>query len=428
MKYTAKEVLQFTRENDVKFIRLAFSDIYGALRNLSIMPTELEKAFNQGIVFDATAISGFGRTASSLVLKPDPTTLSILPWRPTQGRVIRMFCHIYHEDGTPFSGDFRRQLVSAIDELASYGLHASIGLECEFYLFELDDKGYATTTPHDRAGYFDIAPRDRGENVRRDICLTLETMGLLPETSHHERGPGQHEISLKYVSPLDAADQFLTFKSVVKMVAERNGLHASFMPKPLKAEHGNGMHINLSLYRSNENLYNANTSQQVHAFTQGILGKLPELSLFTNPLTNSYARLRAQLSKKLVEPDERSWLRLLTGHGDASRIELRSPDPSLNPYIVFTLMLRAGMAALEAAGENDQPINAEMRAKALDLIPTTLKGAIQIAEQSSFLSKTIPYIFLEDYFDVKRNECMLVEESTDHYVQEISHYFDTSIT
>jgi glutamine synthetase len=253
-------------------------------------------------------------------------------------------------------------------------------------------------------------------------------MGLLPETSHHERGPGQHEISLKYVSPLDAADQFLTFKSVVKMVAERNGLHASFMPKPLKAEHGNGMHINLSLYRSNENLYNANTSQQVHAFTQGILGKLPELSLFTNPLTNSYARLRAQLSKKLVEPDERSWLRLLTGHGDASRIELRSPDPSLNPYIVFTLMLRAGMAALEAAGENDQPINAEMRAKALDLIPTTLKGAIQIAEQSSFLSKTIPYIFLEDYFDVKRNECMLVEESTDHYVQEISHYFDTSIT
>ena len=426
MNYTAKEVLQFTFENDVKFIRLAFSDLYGVVKNLSIMPSELEKAFLDGIDFDATAISGFSHSPTMLKLKPDPTTLSVLPWRPSQGRVIRMYCHILDGNGQPYEGDFRNQLLETIQILKKNDLEAKVGIECEFYLFELDDKGYATTTPHDKAGYFDIAPRDRGENVRRDICLTLETMGVSPLTSHHERGPGQHEISLKFESPIVAADQFLTFKSVVKMIAERNGLHASFMPKPLNDHHGSGMHINLSLYKDGKNLLNTYDETIAKPFFESLLYHLPDLSIFTNPLTNSYARLRAQLSNDADTTGERTWLRLITGNGETSRLELRSSDATINPYIVLNMLLSAGLEGIVGSKMTQNPI--VDRHSILNTMPTSLAHALSIAEKSSFIKQSISDDYLSDYLQTKHFESSRVEQSTDHHHQEMSYYFDGSFT
>ena len=427
MNYTAKEVLQFTIENDVKFIRLAFSDLYGVIKNLSIMPSELEKAFTYGIDFDATAISGFGHNATILKLKPDPTTLSVLPWRPSQGRVIRMYCHLFDFNGLPYRGDFRNQLIETTRLLETYNLQAKIGIECEFYLFELDDKGYATTTPHDKAAYFDIAPRDRGENVRRDICLTLETMGVSPLTSHHERGPGQHEISLKFSSPLSAADQFLTFKSVVKMIAERNGLHASFMPKPLKDSHGSGMHINFSLYKESQNLFNHFNKDVAKPFSENLICHLPDLSIFINPLTNSYARIRSQLLHSADPSNERAWLRLITANDDTSRLEIRSSDATLNPYIVFNMLIRAGLDVIISSEEKKNKPHFDLTA-ILNTMPTSLESALAIAENSVFLKQHVPDDYLSEYLKVKRSESSRVEQSNDHHDQEIAYYFDGSFT
>lgn len=423
MNYTAREVLQFTRENDVKFIRLAFSDIFGAQKNISIMPSELERAFDDGIAFDATAIPGFGLNSATLLLKPDPVTLAVLPWRPSQGRVIRMYCDVFNEDGSHFEGDFRYQLKQTIKKYDASGLTVKFGLESDFYLFELDEKGNPTMTPHDNASYFDIAPKDKGENVRRDVCLTLETMGLAPLTSHHERGPGQHEVALKEATPVDAADHFLTFKSVVKMIAERNGLHASFMPKPIKSEHGSGLHINLSLSQNNENLFNLYQGETVIKFTEGIVSHLTELLIFTNPLTNSYSRIKALQEKNALAPYDRSWLRNVTGQGEASRLELRSPDNTLNPYLVFNLMLNAGLNAIE--GNGYEPLN---DFKAFDSIPTSMTKALRISETSKLLKEAMSLDLLNRYLETKSLEWSHVNKSTDVHQLEIATYFDTSLT
>ncbi|MFA9381097.1 MAG: glutamine synthetase family protein, partial [Acetanaerobacterium sp.] len=234
MQYTASDVIQFAKENDVKFIRLAFCDVFGTLKNLSIMLDELPRAFENGILFDASCVGGYGKMEETeLFLFPDPTTLTVLPWRPQQGRVVRLFCDIRRPDGSPFAGDNREILRQAVAKAHELGLTCSIGTDCEFYLFEADENGNPTKKPHDRARFFDVAPLDCGENVRRDICLTLEEMDIKPESSHHEKGPGQNEIDFKSSTALRAADNFATFKSVVKAMAARNGLFASFMPKPI---------------------------------------------------------------------------------------------------------------------------------------------------------------------------------------------------
>ena len=247
MKYTKEEVMQYVKEEDVKFIRLAFCDIYGKQKNISIMPSELPRAFKDGIAFDASAIRGFGdETHSDLMLHPDPSTLSVLPWRPEHGRVVRMFCTITYPDGRIFECDTRSILIRAIDDAKKCGIAFDFGPELEFYLFKLDELGSKTDTPYDEAGYMDIAPEDRGENIRREICLMLEQMGIRPESSHHEEGPGQNEIDFRYSDALTAADNAQTFETVVKTVSGRNGLWADFTPKPLKDKAGNGFHINIS--------------------------------------------------------------------------------------------------------------------------------------------------------------------------------------
>lgn len=253
MKYTPQEVMQYIEEEDVKFIRLAFCDVHGHPKNISIMPHELERAFKYGIAIDGSAIAGFGdEVHSDLFLHPDPATITVLPWRPEHGRVVRMFCSITHLDGTTFTHDTRAILKQAIEDAAKLGYTFSFGSELEFYLFKLDEDGEPTNIPYDRASYMDVAPEDKCENVRREICLALERMGIMPESSHHEEGPGQNEVDFRYSDALSAADNAVTFRTVVKTIAARNGLYADFSPKPLQENPGSGFHINISVKGGDE--------------------------------------------------------------------------------------------------------------------------------------------------------------------------------
>ena len=293
MKYVRDEVMQYVEEEDVKFIRMAFCDVYGNQKNISIMPGELSRAFSYGIAIDASAIPGFGgEVHSDLLLHPDPSTLSLLPWRPEHGKVVRMFCNVTYPDGTPFVSDTRAFLLRAAEAAKEAGISFTFGSEMEFYLFNRDENGAPTKIPYDNAGYMDIAPEDKGENVRREICLTLEQMGIYPESSHHEEGPGQNEIDFRYSDPLTAADNAVTFRSVVNTIAARNGLYADFSPKPLEAHPGNGMHINFAVKgASGDSMANA---------IAGILAHICELTAFLNPSEASYSRFGVDKAPRFV--------------------------------------------------------------------------------------------------------------------------------
>ena len=323
--YTESEVLDFIEEEDVKFIRLAFFDISGKQKNISIMPSELPRAFKEGISFDASAILGFeSPDKSDLFLQPDPSTLAILPWRPTSGKVVRMFCNIKNPDGSPYKKDYRNLLKNAIKKAKDeFGIEIYIGAEVEFYLFKLNEKGEPTKEPFDQAGYMDIAPEDKGENIRREICLTLEQMGIRPESSHHEEGPGQNEIDFRYSDALTAADNAMTFQTIVKTIARRNGLWADFSAKPLDDEPGNGFHINMSVKPSE-------TSENLCYMIAGVLNKIEEMTAFLNPTEDSYKRFGIDKAPGYVSwsSENRSQLvRIPAAVGEYRRAELRSPDP-----------------------------------------------------------------------------------------------------
>ncbi|MBO4413133.1 MAG: glutamine synthetase [Clostridia bacterium] len=393
MRYSTEEVMQYVSEEDVKFIRLAFCDVFGKQKNISIMPDELPRAFEYGIAFDASAIKGFGdESRSDLFLHPDPGTLTWLPWRPEQGKVVRMFCSISYPDGRPFECDTRYLLKKAADDAKAAGLTFFFGAEQEFYLFELDEKNEPTKTPYDRAGYMDIAPEDRGENVRREICLTLEKMSIRPESSHHEEGPGQNEIDFRYAEALEAADNVMTFQTVVRTAARRNGLCADFSPKPLKDAPGNGFHINVSV-RPDE------SSQNLCRVTAGILDKAAAMTLFLNPSGNSYERLGQMKAPRYVSwsAENRSQLiRIPAASKEFRRAELRSPDPFANPYIAFALMIRAGMYGIENGLDLPKPVDVnlykadEKTLAGLAALPGSLAEAKAAAMSDEFIKSCVP--------------------------------------
>ena len=397
MKYSKEEVMQYVIEEDVKFIRLAFCDVFGRQKNISIMPDELSRAFEYGIAFDASAIAGFGDEAhSDLFLHPDPETLSWLPWRPEQGKVVRMFCSITYPNGRPFECDTRTLLKSAVKDAAKAGYTFYFGAEQEFYLFELDDRNLPTKTPYDSAGYMDIAPDDKGENVRREICLTLEQMGIRPESSHHEEGPGQNEIDFRYAEALPAADDVMTFQTVVKTVARRNGLYADFSAKPLDEQAGNGFHINVSVKPGGDDC--------LKYMIAGILEKAPALTVFLNPSDNSYKRLGKLKAPRYVSwsAENRSQLvRVPAAFGEYRRAELRSPDPTANPYIAFALMIRAGLYGIEnklglseALDVNLYKADEKVLSK-LQKLPSTLKDAKVTAMTDEFIKANVPEKILQ---------------------------------
>ena len=399
MNFSEKEVLQYVAEEDVKFIRLAFCDVFGRQKNISVLAEELPRAFAYGVAFDASAIAGFGdETHSDLILHPEADTLTPLPWRPEHGRVVRMFCNISYPDGTPFECDTRSILKKAVKDAADAGYSFRFGAEQEFYLFELDEKGRPNGVPYDKAGYMDIAPEDRGENIRREICLTLEQMGIRPESSHHEEGPGQNEIDFRYSDALSAADQAMTFQTVVRTVAARNGLYADFSPKPIPDMPGNGFHINMSLEPENEETF--------EGMIAGMLTRVEEITAFLNPTEDSYRRLGQRKAPGYVSwsKENRSQLvRIPAVTGGSRRAELRSADPSANPYLAFSMLIRAALEGItnrtELPPESD--INffkaEEAELAGFKKLPRCLPDARKLASESEFVRKYIPEAVLRIY-------------------------------
>lgn len=402
MKYSEKEVIQFVQEEDVKFIRLAFCDVFGKQKNISITSEELPRAFKYGIAFDASAIAGFADEANSdLFLHPDAETLTILPWRPEHGRVVRMFCSIKYPDGRDFECDTRNILKQAIAEARKSGYRFFVGAEQEFYLFRLDENGLPTKIPYDNAGYMDVAPEDKGENIRREICLMLEQMGIQPESSHHEEGPGQNEIDFRYSDPLTAADNVLTFQTIVKMVAGRNGLCADFTGKPLAIHPGSGFHINMSI-KSDDG------SDHLEQLIAGLLHHTADMTLFLNPQENSYLRFGEKKAPGYISwsSQNRSQLiRVPAAIGEYRRAELRSPDPTANPYLAFALMIYASLDGID--NNIVLPESADInlyRAEESDLskykkLPENLQQARQLAIQSRFIKRNVPQYILNSYCD-----------------------------
>ena len=400
MKYSPQEIMQYVREEDVKFIRLAFCDIYGKQKNISIMPSELSRAFEYGIAIDASAIDGFGDEArSDLLLHPDPETLAVLPWRPEQGRVIRLFCDITYPDGKTFECDTRSFLKKAIADAKKEGISFAFGAEMEFYLFNLDENGKPTRIPYDHAGYMDIAPDDRGENVRREICLTLEQMGIRPESSHHEQGPGQNEIDFRYSDALSAADNAMTFQTVVKTVADRNGLYADFSPKPLAGQPGSGLHINMSAQSvSGEDI--------LPYLIAGTLEKVSDMTVFLNPSEKSYERFGSSKAPKYISwsTENRSQLvRVPAAVGEFRRAELRSPDPTANPYLAFALLIYAGLYGIKNRRMPPESVDINLFTagpeilNTLKALPDSLKAAVEVMKNSSFIQELLPEKMIEIY-------------------------------
>ena len=398
MQYTKEEVIDFIESEGVRFIRLAFCDVYGNQKNIAIVPEQLQRAFEEGIPFDGSSVSGFTDECNSdLFLFPIPSTLTTLPWRSTSGKVVRMFCDIKHSDGTPFEKSSRYILEKAVAKAKEMGISVDFGVECCFYLFQTDEKGQPTRIPFDTAGYLDVAPADKGENIRREITLTLKEMDIYPESSHHDKGPGQNGIDFKHSSAILAADNTMNFMTVVNAIASRNGLYADFSPKPLEKQNGNNFHINMSVKQSGE-------VECQKYFMAGILHHIKEITAFLNPTEDSYKRLRSVDSLFYISwgHENRSTLiRIPSSSKNRERFELRSPDPSTNPYLAFALLIYAGLDGIknkiqlpESIEENLHIASVKVTSK-LETLPQSLKEAVEIAKQSPFVNEVLPKSWIE---------------------------------
>ncbi|MDO4188369.1 MAG: glutamine synthetase family protein [Lachnospiraceae bacterium] len=392
MNYSKEEVKEFIEQEDVKFVRLAFCDINGKQKNISISPSEIDRAFDEGISFDASGIEGFGHELrTDLMLHPISKTLNVLPWRPSQGKVIRMFCNIKYPDGTPFEIDTRQILQNAVKEAKNMGLTVQFGTEFEFYLFKTDENGNKTNIPFDNAGYMDVAPEDKGENIRREICLTLLEMGINPESSLHLDGPGQNEIDFRYADALTAADNAMNFVSVVKAAALHNGLYADFSPKPIMDKPGNGLHINISVKSEDGLFYNAK-------FMAGVMDHICEITAFLNTKEASYKRLGEHTAPKYVtwtKENRSQLLRVPERRNEHKRFELRSPDPCANPYLAFAMLIYAGLDGIKRNLELPAPFDTNIKDSeqsvkdSLKKLPDSLEAAVELATKSEFVNSVI---------------------------------------
>ena len=386
--YSEKDVISFVSENDVQFIRLAFVDLFGNLKNLAIMPSELKKALTNGIPLDSSLFYGTDDYShGDIYLVPDTSTLSVLPWRPRAGRVVRFFCHLRKHDGTPFKGDIRARLKNTADQLSLNGYTCTIGTESQFYLFELDENGEPTRKTNDRAGYLDVAPLDHGENIRREICLSLDEMGIHPETSRHLHGHGQNEITFKPSDILSAADNTLNFKTAVRSIASQNGLYASFMPYPLRDQPRSSFLINISINRGGKNIFavtDGKIEDEGRHFIAGILSRFDQMTAFLNPTTNSYFRNGLIGEHKYINwAMERrdAAIRLINSATSGEKIEIRTADPSANVHFILNTILRAGLEGLENKLELPEPSSESQP------IPGSLEEAANIARESDFIRK-----------------------------------------
>lgn len=411
-KLTAEDVKQRVEEEDVKFIRLQFVDIMGTPKNVAITVDQLDKALNGQILFDGSSIEGFVRMEESdMYLRPDPSTFTVFPWVPPSGREARLICDIYKSDGTPFDGDPRYRLKKALIRARDLGFKFVVGPECEFFLFHRDDNGDPTLITHDKASYFDLGPIDLGENARRDMVLALEEMGFEIEASHHEVAPGQHEIDFRHSNALKAADNIVTFKLVVKVVAQRHGLHATFMPKPIHGIDGSGMHCNLTFYKDGENAFSQpndenGLSQEAYWFIGGLMKHAKGLSALTNPTVNSYKRLVPGYEAPVHiawSPSHRNPLIRIPA---SKRIEMRNPDPSCNPYLAIAGMLNAGIDGIENKIMPPAPLKAKEQVDNLKCghLPSNLHEALEALKADQVLMDTLGHPLSEHFIKAKQME------------------------
>ena len=421
-KYTKEDIIRLVQEDDVEFIRLQFTDIFGQLKNVAITASQIEKAVNNDIMIDGSSIEGFVRiNESDQYLWPDLDTFTILPWRPQHGKVARMICDIHNPDGTPFLGDPRGVLKKALKHAFDLGYSFNVGPECEFFLFQTDENGLPTTTTSDEAGYFDLGPLDHGESTRREVCMTLEQMGFEIEASHHEVAAGQHEIDFKYTDALTTADNIMTFKLAVKTLAQKNGLHATFMPKPVFGINGSGMHTNMSLFKDGRNIFadpsdEKGLSKEAYSFIAGILTHIKGMAAITNPLINSYKRLvpgyEAPCYLAWSASNRSALIRIPAARGSATRVELRCPDPSCNPYLALAICLMAGLDGIEKGLTPPDEITDNIfamdtvtrEAKGIESLPGTLKEAIECLKKDSVICDALGEHVLTQYIEGKEKE------------------------
>ena len=420
--YTRKDIMRMVEEEDVGFIRLQFTDIYGTLKNVAITPSQLPKALDNQIMFDGSSIEGFADIEDSdMYLYPDLNTFEIFPWRPQQGKVARLLCDVYKADGTAFESDPRYVLKKVLTEANNMGYEFNVGPECEFFLFHVDDDGLPTTTTHEKATYFDLGPLDLGENARRDMVLTLEDMGFEVEASHHEAAYAQHEIDFKYDEALATADNIQTFKLVVKTIAKRHGLHATFMPKPKHKVSGSGMHLNMSLSRDGINAFQDRKdvnglSKEAYYFIGGIMKHMKAITFITNPIVNSYKRLipgfEAPVYIAWSAKNRSPLIRIPGTRGESTRIELRSPDPSANPYLSLAVCLAAGLDGIkneimppESVDRNIYNMTEEERAEAgIEALPGSLLEAAREFQKDIFIQNVLGEDLSKKYIKAKTKE------------------------
>ncbi len=412
--YTREEILQMVEEEDVEFIRLQFTDMFGAIKNIAVTARELPRALDNRCMINGEQIAEMDmEKGSDLYLSPILDTFAILPWRPQQGKVARMICDLYFPDGTPYKNSPRYILENVAGKAQEEGYTCYIDPECEFFLFHTDDNGNPTTVTHEQAGYLDISPLDLGENARRDMVLTLEDMGMEVESSHHEAAPAQHEIDFRYGEIRKIADCITTFKMAVRIVAKRHGLHATFMPKPKAEANGSGMHIQFSLIKNGENVFECadrpgELSEEAYYFIGGLLAHSKEMALITNPLVNSYKRLvpgyDAPTELTWTENNQNSLVRIPVTRGEGIRVELRSPDASANPYVVLAVCLAAGLDGIKNKITPTKSSNLAAQDQQAEHLPETLKEAIDYFESSSWVKEVLGEEFCRQYIAAKKNE------------------------
>jgi len=421
-RYTKQDIIRLIQDNDVEFIRLQFTDIFGTLKNVAITASQIERAMNNECMFDGSAIEGFVRIEESdMYLYPDLDTFQIFPWRPQQGKVARLICDVYRPNGEPFEGDPRYILKKVIKQAEDMGYIFEVGPECEFFLFHTDDNGMPTTITHEKGSYFDLGPVDLGENARRDMVLNLEDMGFEIEASHHEVASAQHEIDFAHNAALQTADDIMTLKLVIKSIAKRHGLHASFMPKPKSGVSGSGMHINMSLQKNGHNIFynpegELELSEDAYHFIAGILAHAKGITALTNPLVNSYKRLVAGYEAPIYIAwsvmNRSPLVRVPAARGEATRVELRCPDPACNPYLVLAVCLAAGLDGIKKKlvppARIDRNIfemtRDEKEALHIESLPQDLCEATRELEKDAFVRNVLGEHVSEKYIEAKYKE------------------------
>jgi len=442
MAYTKEDIINLIVENDVKFIRLQFTDIMGSLKNIAVTVSQLEKALNNQCMLDGSSIEGFaGIEESDMYLKPDLDTFVIFPWRPQHGKVARFICDIYTYDGKMFEGSPRYALKKVVEKAKNMGYELNIGSKCEFFLFQTDGDGQPTTIPHDKGAYLDLGPADLGENVRREICLTLEDMGYEIEESHHENAPGQHKIDFHYTEAIKAADDIMTMKLVVKTVAQRNGLFASFMPKPIGGSNGSGMHTSISMTKDGVNIFydakdekGLGLSDTAYKFMAGVLAHAKGMTLITNPTTNSYKRINTGFEA----PAYVAWsianrsplIRVSKLREGDAMVELRNPDAACNPYLQLAAIITAGLSGIEknmqvpklVKGDVNKLTDEERKALNIERLPRDLGEAIKEFKANEVIKEGIGKDIVQKYVAIKEQEWKNYQEEV--FDWEFSRYFN----